>query len=130
EQEWEDVGFKVRRIHRPAQDVGGFPEMRFELIESDGVRGHATLPHELCIARRTVRHGPTAATEAQTSIVVRVLLPIVSLLLWCCPYYTPCAQFLLSEVVLARNTEQWKVPGGEAIRPSRRARWRPDQPEI
>ena len=104
--------------------------MRFELIESDGVRGHATLPHELCMAHRIVRHGPTAATEAQPSIVARVLLPMVSLLLWCYPSYTPCAQFLFSEVVLARDTEQWKVHGGEAIRPSRRARQRPDQPGI
>jgi hypothetical protein len=130
EQEREDVSLEVCRIYRTAQDVGGFPEMRFELIESDGVRSHATLPHELYMARRTVRHVLTAATKAQTSIVAHVLLPMVSLLLWCCPYYTPCAQLLLSEVVLARDIEQWKVPGGEAIRPSCRARLRPAQPEI
>ena len=31
EQQREDVGLEVGRIHRPAQDVGGFPEVRFEL---------------------------------------------------------------------------------------------------
>ena len=75
--------------------------MRFELIEGDGVCGHAAIPHGLCMVRQAVRHGLTAATEAQATIGARVLILMVSLLLWCCPYYTPCAQFLLSEVVLA-----------------------------
>ncbi len=63
--------------------------------------GHAAVPNGLCMVWRTVRHGATVTTEARTTIVARVLILMVSLLLWCCPYYTPCAQFLLSEVVLA-----------------------------
>ena len=35
EQQREDVRFKVSRIHRAAQDVGGFPEVAFELAEGD-----------------------------------------------------------------------------------------------
>ena len=89
EQEREDVGLEVRRIHRPAQDVGGFPEVRFELIEGDGVRGHAAIPHGLCMVCRTARHGPTAATETQATTAACVLILMVSLLMWCCPYYTP-----------------------------------------
>src|SRR5207253_4781163 len=53
------------------------------------------------IISQAVRHGLTAATEAQATIVARVWILMVSLLLWCCRYYTPCAQFLLSAVVLA-----------------------------
>lgn len=39
EQQREDVGLEVRRIHWPAQDVGRFPEMRFELVKGDAA-GH------------------------------------------------------------------------------------------
>ena len=63
EQEREDVGLEVRRIHRPAQDIGGFPEMRFELIEGDSVPRHAAIPHGLCRVLRIARHGPTATAE-------------------------------------------------------------------
>ena len=35
EQEREDVGLEVSRIHRAAQDVGGLPEVAFELTEID-----------------------------------------------------------------------------------------------
>lgn len=35
EQQREDVGLEVGGIHRAAQDVGGFPEMGFELAEAD-----------------------------------------------------------------------------------------------
>jgi hypothetical protein len=35
EQEREDAGFEVRGIQRPAQDVGGFPEVRFGLMGGD-----------------------------------------------------------------------------------------------
>lgn len=40
EQQREDVGLEVRRIHRPAQDVRGLPKVGFELGEGDGF-GHA-----------------------------------------------------------------------------------------
>lgn len=35
EEQREDVGLEVSRIHRAAQDVGGFPEVTFELAEGD-----------------------------------------------------------------------------------------------
>jgi len=38
EQQREDIRFEVRRIHRPAQDVRGLPEVGFELGEGDGGR--------------------------------------------------------------------------------------------
>ena len=34
EQERENVGLEISGIHRPAQDVGRLPEMRFELAQS------------------------------------------------------------------------------------------------
>lgn len=35
EQQWEDVGLEVGRIHGPAQDVGRFPEVGFNQVERD-----------------------------------------------------------------------------------------------
>ena len=40
EQQREDVGLKIRRIHRAAKDVRGLPEMGFKLGQSDGF-GHS-----------------------------------------------------------------------------------------
>ncbi|MDB6132767.1 MAG: hypothetical protein JWM59_1010 [Verrucomicrobiales bacterium] len=34
EQQRKDVALEIRRIHRPAQDVGGLPQMGFELGQS------------------------------------------------------------------------------------------------
>ena len=39
EQQREDVGLEVSRIHRAAQDVGGFPEVGFKLAERYGLIG-------------------------------------------------------------------------------------------
>ncbi len=39
EQQREDVGLEVSRIHRAAQDVGGFPEVAFELTQGYGTWG-------------------------------------------------------------------------------------------
>jgi len=36
EQQREDVGLEVSRIHRAAQNVGGLPEVGFELAKGDG----------------------------------------------------------------------------------------------
>jgi hypothetical protein len=35
-EEREDVTFEVSRVHRAAQNVGGFPEVGFQLIQTDG----------------------------------------------------------------------------------------------
>lgn len=35
EEQWEDVGLEVSRVHRAAQDVGGLPEVAFQLAEGD-----------------------------------------------------------------------------------------------
>ena len=63
EQKREDVSLEVRRIYWPAQDIGSFPEMRFELIEGDSVPRHVAIPHGLCRVLRIARHGPTATAE-------------------------------------------------------------------
>ena len=55
EQEREDVGLEVRRIHRTAQDVRGLPEVGFKLIEGDGVRGHAAVPNGLCTGMTNIQ---------------------------------------------------------------------------
>lgn len=41
EEQRKDVALEVRRVHRPAQDIGRFPEMGFKLAECDRVGGHA-----------------------------------------------------------------------------------------
>ena len=41
EKKWEHIGFEVGGIHRAAQDVGGFPEEKFELTEGRDVVIHA-----------------------------------------------------------------------------------------
>ena len=33
----EDIGLEVRRIHRPAEDVGGLPEMGGKLVDRNTV---------------------------------------------------------------------------------------------
>jgi hypothetical protein len=35
-EEREDVTFEVSRVHRAAQNIGGFPEVGFQLIQTDG----------------------------------------------------------------------------------------------
>ena len=43
EEQREDVGLEVGGVHRAAQDVGGFPEVGFELAKGGDVVVHAWL---------------------------------------------------------------------------------------
>ena len=47
EQQREDVGLEVSRIHRAAQDIGGLPEVTFELAEGDLLVAQTRAPSSL-----------------------------------------------------------------------------------
>ena len=44
EQQRKDVGLEVGRVHRATQDVGGFPEVTFKLIEGDSLFAQTCRP--------------------------------------------------------------------------------------